>query len=114
MKYGERNFRLISMNMDDFRNYDTIKETDISMEHRKADFVCIQETHNTKDMEINGENYKIYLSKATNENDNNKRIAGVAIMVKNNLVNTITNIKRVSSRNMSMQLKFKKNKSTNN
>ena len=84
MKYGERNFRLISMNMGDFGNYDTIKETDIRMGRRKADFVCIQETHNTKDRAINGGTYKIYLSKATNDNDNNnnKGIGGVAIRVK--------------------------------
>ena len=77
------------MNMGDFRNYDTINETDIRMKRRKAYFVCKQETHNTKDMEINGENYKIYVSKATNEKDNNEGIGCVAIMVKNNLVNTI-------------------------
>ena len=97
------------MNMDDFRNYDTIKETDIRMNIKKADFVCIQETHNTKDMEIYSENYKIYLSKATNENNNDKGIGGVAIMVRKNLVNTITNIKRISNRNISIQIKISKN-----
>ena len=35
IKYGERNFRIISTNMDDFRNYGTIKETDIRMNNKK-------------------------------------------------------------------------------
>ena len=60
MGYGEINFRLISVNMDDFRNYDTIKETDTRANRRKADFICIQETHNTKDMKIICESCKIF------------------------------------------------------
>ena len=91
MEYGERNFRLISVNMDDFRNYET-KETDIRTDQRKADFVCIQETHNTKDIEIKCGNYMIS-SEAENGNSVNKGTGGVAIMVGNNLVNTIKNVK---------------------
>ena len=46
-KYGERNFRIIPGNVDDFRNFETIRDFDIRM-NNKADIVCIQETHNEK------------------------------------------------------------------
>ena len=48
MKYGERNFRIISANVDDFRNYETIRDFDIGMNKNKADIICIPETHNAK------------------------------------------------------------------
>ena len=41
MKYGERNFRVISANMDDFRNYECLRETDVRMNDKKADLKCI-------------------------------------------------------------------------
>ena len=48
----------------------------------------------------------IYLSKAVNNND--KGIGGVAIMVRKNLANTITNIKRIPNRSISIQSKISK------
>ena len=35
MKYGERNFRIVSANIDNIRNYETMKELDIRMEIKK-------------------------------------------------------------------------------
>ena len=49
-KYGERNFRIISAKVGDFRNYETIRGFDIRMNN--ADIVRIQETNNTKDNEM--------------------------------------------------------------
>ena len=62
--------------MDDFRNPERIRETDIRMSNKKADFVCIQETHNIKDNEMELGNYKIFFSKAENDNIANKGSGG--------------------------------------
>ena len=44
MKYGERNFIIISINMDNFRNYQTKKDMEIRMNIKKIDIARIQET----------------------------------------------------------------------
>ena len=41
MKYGERNFRIISENMDNFRNNETMMELYLRM-GKKADIICIK------------------------------------------------------------------------
>ena len=64
MKYGERNFRIISANIDNLRNYETMKELDMRMENKKADMVCIQETHNNTDMERKFGNYNFLFPKS--------------------------------------------------
>jgi len=81
---------------------------------RKADFVCIRETHNTKDIEIKCENYKIFFPKASSENSVNKGIGCVAIMVINNLVNTIKNIKEPLTDIWAYKCKRQKDKFTDN
>ena len=52
MEYGERDFRIISINMDNFRNRQTMKDMEIRMNIKKIDIACIQETHNTINDEI--------------------------------------------------------------
>ena len=64
MKYGERNFRIISPNVDNLRNYEAMGELDVRTNNKKADIVCIQETHSITDNGRNLDNYKIYFPKA--------------------------------------------------
>ena len=61
MKYGERNFRIISINMGNFRNYQTMKDLEIRMNIKKIDIACTQETHNTTNDEISLDDYNIYI-----------------------------------------------------
>ena len=44
MKYGERNIRIISANMDNFRNREITRDVNIRTNKKKVDIVCIQDT----------------------------------------------------------------------
>ena len=70
MEYGERNFRIITSNMGNLRNYETMKDWEIRMRIRKIDIACIQEKHNTTNDIVGLGKYNIYLSRATGNIDN--------------------------------------------
>ena len=103
MRYGVTNFRVISINKGDFRQYALSREADKNGQ-QKNDFVCIQETHNLKDVEINHDKRTEVFSKSADGNSDNKGTGGVAIVVRNNILNTVTNVKRDSNRSTSMQI----------
>ena len=68
------------------------------------DIVCIQETHNNKDNEIELGNYKVYFPKAEGKgkNENENGIGGVAIMIRGDLINSIISVERISNRSMTI------------
>ena len=79
--------------MDDLRNINTFRETDVRMNNRKADIAFTQETHNVDNNEIETGNYKIYFSKAISGTNNNKGSGYVAIIIRKNLIYTIINVR---------------------
>ena len=96
IRYGERQLKIISANIDDIRNKATLKELDIRMANMKADFVCLQETHETISTDQETENYR-YISTAAQPTDgrtSEKGIGGIAILVKKEWRNNIIKITR--------------------
>ena len=92
--------------MGDFRNYERLRETDIREKGKQAGAICIQDNHNTKDKEIERGNYKIFCAISGDDNATNKGIVGVSVMVTGwGFFNSITNIKRIPSRNISISIK---------
>lgn len=63
IKYGERLLKLISANLDDMRNTETLHEFDIGVNVANADISRIQETHNTTSGDKLTNNYR-YISTA--------------------------------------------------
>ena len=104
-KPHNRTLQIASMNVDTMRTKESIFSVIDNIFINKIDIACIQETHNINGNETETDNYKIYFAKAIKENDNNKGIGGVAIMIRENLTNEITNIRRTSERNMSIIMK---------
>ena len=68
--------------MDNLRSYANMKDMDTRMNNMKVDIVCIQETHNKRDREVNTDNYNIYFSKADGEGENETGVGGVSSMIR--------------------------------
>ena len=82
MKYGERNFGIISSNVDHLRNNETMRALDVGMANKKADILRIQETHNITDNGGDSDNYKIYFTKSEGGAGKENGTGEISIMIK--------------------------------
>ena len=105
-----------SFNVDTLRTKESIDMLLHSIEKNNLDIICIQETHNEIMESVKYENYTIYYGgceKTTNDftkKPTNK--AGVAIAIKNNIVQNVISISRLTGR--LMEIKIKTSTKTNN
>ena len=93
MEYGGRQLGIISANIDYIRNKTMLKELDIRMSNMKADFVCLQETHDTISTDQETDNYR-YISTAaqpTGGKTNEKGIGWIAILINKEWRNIVKN-----------------------
>ena len=108
IRYGDRQLKVVSANIDDIRRQIILKEIDFMMARSKVDIVCIQETHATTSTDQKTQNYR-YISSATQPitgKVNEKGIGGgVAIVVKKEWSCNIVDITRYSRRCIKIKLR---------
>ena len=76
--------KIVSANIDDVGNNETLHELDIRMNHMNVDIICIQETHNTKQKTAKQNTIDPYRRqlKKINGGENEKVTGGIAILIK--------------------------------
>ena len=102
IQYGTRTLKILSANVGDLRNTQTLYETAIRMGKMKADVVCIQETHNANAWGKLLNWYRFISTSAITDTTklNGKCIGGAEEMIKNEWINNIEQMDRYSHRSM--------------
>ena len=107
--YGNRIPNMATMNVDALRTMGTVDSLITSLQAINIDIACIQETHNNRNDHMGRVNYTICFSGEDTDDvktTSNRPIkGGVAIDIKTQWGDDITQIKRYSSRSVGIQIK---------